>query len=331
MLFLNSFGTLFKVSIIGSSHGPMVGVLIDGVKPGLKMTKDLFSDQLARRKPGAYGTPRKEDDEPVFLSGVFNDYTTGAPLLISFENNNQKPKDYETLKSIYRPSHSDYVANLKYHGFNDYRGGGTFSGRLTLGLVAAGVVADSIYKFDISSEIESLNGVMDKTLFKDILEKAKIEGDSVGGVVKITVKNMKKALGEPYFDSVESVLSHLLFSVGAVKGVSFGAGFSGTKMLGSAYNDLFINKDGKTLTNHDGGIQGGITNGNDLVINVAVKPTPSIKKSQETFDFKNEKMTNLQIEGRHDQAIILRSLVVLESAVKIGLVDLYLRSKVYEN
>lgn len=327
---MNSFGKIFRISIYGESHGPEVGVLIDGIKPGLTLTNEDFVSDLARRKPSIFGTPRKENDEVLIKSGVFNGYTTGAPILICTENKNTNSKDYTTLKYHFRPSHSDFTANYKYSGYNDYRGGGHFSGRLTFGLVCASVVAKKIKNFDVTSEIISLKGITDKSLFKNILEEATLTGDSVGGIVKLTCTNPNIGLGEPFFDSFESELSHLLFSVPAVKGVSFGAGFEGTKMYGSEYNDSILDNSGHTKTNHDGGINGGLTNGNKIEVYVAIKPTPSIKKSQETFNFKENKIEELKIEGRHDTAIILRILVVLESCLNICLTDFYLRNKVYE-
>lgn len=327
---MNSFGKIFRISIYGESHGPEVGVLIDGIKPGLTLTTEDFASDLARRKPSIFGTPRKENDEVLIKSGVFNGYTTGAPILICTENKNTNSKDYSNLKFHFRPSHSDFTANYKYSGYNDYRGGGHFSGRLTFGLVCASVVAKKIKKFDVTSEIISLKGITDKSQFKNILEEANMTGDSVGGIVKLTCADPNIGLGEPFFDSFESELSHLLFSVPAVKGVSFGAGFEGTKMYGSEYNDSILDSIGHTKTNHDGGINGGITNGNKIEVYVAIKPTPSIKKSQETFNFKENKIEELKIAGRHDTAIILRSLVVLESCLNICLTDFYLRNKVYE-
>ena len=328
---MNSFGLIYKTTIFGASHEPYCGVLIDGVKPGLKLEVADFIPSLSRRQPGLYGTPRKEADTPILVSGIYNDYTTGAPLLIMYESKNVRSSDYEKLINHPRPSHADFVAFNKYHGFNDPRGGGAFSGRLTLGLVSSGVVAKKIYDCDITSEIVSISNVYDKSKFKEVLEKAKNNLDSVGGIIRITIKGVKIGLGEPYFDSLESVLSHALFSVGAVKGVSFGTGFKGTEMLGSEFNDLIIDEIGHTKTNNNGGINGGISNGNDIIINVAIKPTPSIGKAQETYNFKDKKIETLEIGGRHDVAIILRMQVVLESVCQMALTDMYLRGLVYEN
>lgn len=331
MKLLNNIGYLYKTTIFGASHEDYCGVLIEGVKPGIKLLEDDFWPSLDRRKPGAYGTPRKESDKPLLVSGVYNDYTNGQPLLIMFKNENKKSSDYDKLINQPRPSHADFVAHVKYHGFNDPRGGGPFSGRLTLGLVASGVVASKIFPLNISSEIISLKGETDKTKFKEILAQAKDNLDSVGGVIRLVIKDLPVGLGEPYFNSLESELARALFSVGAVKGVSFGSGFAGTSLLGSEFNDLIIDKEGHTKTNHNGGINGGITNGNDVIINVAVKPTPSIGLAQPTYNFKEQKITNLEIGGRHDTAIVLRMPVVLESVCQMVLTDLYLRGKLNEN
>ena len=331
MNYLNSFGRLFRVSVYGESHGDSLGVLLDGVKPGIKLSVDSFKEAIERRKPKTYGTTRVEDDTIIIKSGVFNNYTTGAPILLEFKNNNINSKDYSNLSYHFRPGHSDFAANNKYGGFNDYRGGGTFSGRLTLGVVAAGVVADKIVHFDINSEIINLGGETDKAKFTPLLEIIANSNDSIGGVVRITIKNPPIGLGEPFFDSVESLLSHALFSVGGVKGVSFGAGFNGVSLRGSEFNDLLLDIKGTTKTNNNGGINGGISNGNDIVINVMVRPTPSIGINQNTFNFKTNKLEDLKIEGRHDKAIILRIPVVLESMCKIVLTDLYLLNEVLYN
>ena len=327
---MNSFGRLFKVSIFGESHGDCVGVLIDGTPAGIKLSADDFSNDLSRRKSGKKGmTPRVEKDIPHILSGVFNGYTTGAPILIKFDNENVNDSDYSNLVDHPRPGHCDYTANIKYNGFNDYRGGGAFSGRLTLGIVAAGVVAKKIVNYNFESNIISLHNNSNKEEFDNEIDKALKNGDSIGGKIRIIVKNVDKGLGEPFFDSVESNISHILYSIGAVKGVSFGIGFEGEKLYGSEFNDLIIDQNGKTSTNNNGGINGGITNGNDLVINVFVKPTASISKAQETYNFKENKIKELVIKGRHDACIALRAPVVLENAVAIALADLFLIKKAY--
>jgi chorismate synthase len=329
---MNHFGRLFQVNIFGESHGECVGVLIDGVIPGIKLDESDFNDDLARRKSGALGTtPRIEEDKVFIESGVFNGYTTGAPILLKFLNNNTKSKDYSNLVNHPRPSHADYVANIKYDGFNDYRGGGAFSARLTLGIVSAGVIAKKIIdqvKFD--TKIINLGGETNPNNFENVLTDVVKSGDSIGGIVNIKIDNVPQGLGEPYFDSIESILSHLLFSVGGVKGVEFGVGFDGVTFKGSEFNDLIIDKNGKTKTNNNGGINGGITNGNQIDIKVFVKPTPSISKDQETYNFKDDKVETLSIKGRHDAAIILRAQVVLEAMCAIGLADSYLVAKAYK-
>jgi len=321
---MNHFGRIFQVNIFGESHGNGVGILVDGVKPGIKLSEEDFTSDLLRRKSGGLGTtPRIEEDKIIIDSGVFNGYTTGAPILLRFLNTNTKSKDYSNLVNHPRPSHADYVANIKFDGFNDYRGGGAFSARLTLGIVAAGVIAKKMlgdYKFE--TNLISLGNETDKSKFKGILEDMVSKGDSIGGVVEIKVNNVDKGLGEPYFDSVESILSHLLFSIGGVKGVEFGIGFDGACLKGSEFNDLIIDEFGHTKTNNNGGINGGITNGNEINIKVFVKPTPSIGIPQNTYNFKENKVSELKIEGRHDSAIILRAMVCLEAMVAIGLCDL---------
>ncbi len=321
---MNTFGKLFKVSIYGESHGECVGVLIDNVLPGMDISKEDFTEDLSRRQGGQTNTTlRKEKDIPNILSGVFNNKTTGAPILINFKNENINSKDYENLINHPRPSHADLTLKNKFQ-FNDYRGGGTSSGRLTVGLVAAGVIAKKMIPFKISSKLVQIGKETNPSNFDKYLEDIKKQNDSVGAIVEITISNVKNTLGEPFFYSVESAISQILFSVGGVKGVEFGQGFNSVNLLGSEYNDLIIDKDGKTKTNNDGGINGGITNGNDIVLRVIVKPTASIGKPQETYNFKNNKIEKLKIEGRHDPCIGLRAMVVLENACSIALCDLYL-------
>lgn len=328
---MNSFGRLFRVSIYGESHGNSVGVLLDGVPCGIKLSEEDFKEDIERRKSGKKGTtPRIEDDEVIIESGVFNGYTTGAPILLIFNNTNTRSKDYSNLVNTPRPGHADYTANIKFKGYQDYRGGGAFSGRLTTGIVAAGVVAKKITGYKYETKIINLGGETNPLLFENKIEEAIKEKDSIGGIVSISVSNVIKGLGEPYFDSVESILSHLLFSVGGVKGVEFGIGFSGADLYGSQYNDCILDNTGKTKTNNNGGINGGISNGNDIEVKVLVKPTPSIFKSQNTYNFKEEKLVDLLVEGRHDCAIILRAQVVLEAMIAIGLCDLTLINKAYK-
>ncbi|MDE7161998.1 MAG: chorismate synthase [Anaeroplasmataceae bacterium] len=329
---MNHIGKLFQLNIYGESHGNSVGVLLDGVPAGISLKEADFAADLARRKSGGLGTtPRIEPDEIIIESGVFEGYTTGGAILLRFLNTNTKNKDYSKLVSHPRPSHADFVADVKYKGYQDYRGGGSFSGRLTLGIVAAGVVAKKILKtISFSTKITNLGGVTDQTQFKSILEKAVEEKDSVGGIVQIQADQIPVGLGEPYFDSLESTISHLLFSIGGVKGVSFGIGFDGARLRGSEFNDCIIDEKGTTKTNHNGGINGGISNGNPLVVNVFVKPTPSISIPQETFNKESGRIEELRIEGRHDAAIILRAQVVLEACVAIALADASLIYKAYQ-
>lgn len=322
---MNSFGRLFRVSIFGESHGASVGVLLDGVPAGIDLNEEDFTKDLLRRKASGLGTtPRIEEDKPIIETGVFNGKTTGAPILIRFLNQNTRSKDYSNLVTHPRPSHADYTGHVKYKGFNDYRGGGAFSGRLTLAIVAAGVVAKKICPYDYKTSIVSLHGEANKDKYEEILKNAIQSHDSVGGVVEIRINKVPVGLGEPYFDSVESILGHLLFSVGGVKGVEFGIGFEGAKLYGSEFNDLIVDGNGQTKTNNNGGINGGIANGNEIVVRVMMKPTPSIGVAQNTYDFKEGKVTPLEITGRHDAAIILRGQVVLEAMCAIGLCDLYM-------
>lgn len=319
---MNSFGRLFRVNIFGESHGECIGVLLDGVPAGLKLVEEDFTKDLLRRNPELKGTtPRKECDIPFLESGILNNKTTGAPVLILFENRDVDSKKYETLKFTPRPGHADFTAYTKFSGYNDYRGGGHFSGRITTGLVAAGVVAKKLLKgVRIDAELISA-GSAGGSIEKNISIALK-DGDSVGGVIECKVNGLKFGLGEPFFDSVESLLSHALFAVPGVKGVEFGLGFAAAKTYGSKCNDVLINADGKTKTNNSGGINGGITNGNELYFKVAVKPTSSIAKEQETVDLKTGKKTKIKIEGRHDVCFALRVPVIIEAVTAMVLADL---------
>ena len=320
---MNSFGRKFRVSIFGESHGKSVGVTIDGCPPGIKFTEEDMLEDLSRRKSGKRGTtPRKESDVPKIISGVFNNTTTGAPITVIFENNNTKSKDYSFIKNTPRPGHADFVAENKYKGYQDYRGGGHFSGRLSLGLVVAGVLAKKIIlPIHPIAKIIEIGGSTD---FDTAIERAIKRNDSIGGIIECTSNNMPIGLGEPFFDSVESVISHLAFSVPAVKGIEFGLGFESAKKYGSEVNDLIIDKNGKTETNHSGGINGGITNGNDLIFRVVIKPTSSISQSQDTYDFSKGETVPLQIKGRHDTCIALRVPPVIEAITAIAIADLLL-------
>ncbi len=329
---MNTIGRLLKISIYGESHGAEVGVLVDGVPAGIALKETDFEEDLLRRKAGRLGTTKRLEADTINIkSGVFNGYTTGGAILLSFENHNQNSKDYSNLVDHPRPSHADFVANVKYDGYQDYRGGGTFSGRLTLGLVAAGVIAKKIIStISFSTEIINLGGTTDKNEFENVLTKALEAGDSVGGIVEIKAKGAEIGLGEPYFDSLESTISHLLFAVGGVKGVSFGTGFEGVNLTGKSFNDVILRADGTTKSNHSGGINGGISNGNDIVVKVFVKPTSSIFMPQATYSFKSQRVEELKIDGRHDTAIILRTCPVLEACVAIALADAYLIRKSYK-
>jgi len=320
---MNSFGRIFRISIFGESHGKSIGIIIDGCPPGINFTEESMLSDISRRKSGSKGTtPRNEADIPNIISGVFNGKTTGAPISIIFKNQNIRSKDYSFVKDTPRPGHADFVAEKKYKGFQDYRGGGHFSGRLTLALVAAGVLAKKIiYPLNPVAKILEVGG------FSDIekgIEYAIKHNDSIGGIVECMVSNMIPGLGEPFFDSLESYISHLVFSIPAIKGIEFGSGFSNAKMFGSQANDIFIDEKGTTATNNNGGINGGISNGNELVFRIAVKPTSSISKSQETYNFRSKQIEKLNIKGRHDLCIALRVPPVLEAVTAIALADLML-------
>ena len=321
---MNTLGNNFRVSIFGESHGKWVGITIDGCPPGIDLKEGDLLPDLERRKPGATGTtPRKEDDMPIFVSGVFNDKTTGAPLAIVFENNNIRSADYDAIKHIHRPGHADFVLNKKFIGFNDPRGGGHSSGRLTVALVAAGVVAKKILAgVTIDARLTEAGGDAD---IEAAIKKAIDDQDSIGGIVTCIVKGLPTGIGEPFFDSVESVISHAVFSIPAIKGIEFGAGFAATKMKGSEHNDAIIDEEGTTQTNHSGGINGGISNGNEIVFRVAVKPTSSTPREQHTWNNATHSVEPFTIKGRHDLCIALRVPVVVEAVTAISLTDIYLK------
>ena len=326
---MNKFGRLFSVTIFGESHGTGVGIVIDGVPPGISLVPEDFREDMARRRSGAKGTTlRSEPDVPEILSGVFKDKTTGAPLTILVENTNVRSGDYDRQIEIPRPGHADFVAMKKYKGFSDYRGGGHFSGRLTAALVAAGVIAKKILTgVEIRASLTEAGGSAD---IKTVVQKAVAEKDSIGGIVECRVNGLPAGLGEPFFDSAESLLSHAVFSIPAVKGIEFGAGFAAAKMKGSEHNDPIVDGTGKTATNHAGGINGGITNSNELVFRIVVKPASSIGKTQHTLNVKTGKTENLLVEGRHDACIALRVPPILEAVTAITLADLWLISKAYK-
>ena len=327
----SEFGSLLKISVFGQSHGRAIGVVVDGLPAGEAIDLEELNAFLARRKPGKspLSTARREADAPVFLSGLENGVTCGAPLCAVIENGDQHSSDYDALQDKPRPGHADYTAFVKWGGQADMRGGGHFSGRLTLGLVAAGVVAKKILggKIRIESRILEIDNCNNPDDFPKVIEAALRSQDSVGGIVECTATGVPHSLGEPFFDSAESVISHLFFSIPAVKGVEFGAGFEAARMRGSEHNDPIISPDGTTATNNAGGITGGITNGNPVVARVVVKPTSSISSPQITLNTETGKPEELKIKGRHDACIALRAPVVVEAAMAIALCDLTLIAK----
>lgn len=349
----NTFGNNVSVTLFGESHGAAIGCVIDGLAAGIKVNEEFIAKQLELRRPvGAISTPRAEADKFEILSGVFEGKTTGTPICIVIPNENTKSEDYGDIKYIMRPSHADFTANEKYHSAQDYRGGGHFSGRVTAGIVAAGAIAISILKEkgifvgthisrlasindrefnDLTSDIDALNNmqfaVLDSEKAKEMQERileVKSQGDSVGGVLETVVTGLPTGVGEPWFDSVEGMLSHALFSIPAVKGVEFGAGFSIADMTGSVANDPFVSVGGeiKTKTNNNGGINGGITNGMPVLFRTAIKPTPTISKEQETVDIRDNSNTVLAARGRHDPCIVHRARVVVDSITAIVLCDM---------
>jgi chorismate synthase len=323
---MNSFGRIFRMTIYGESHGTGVGLVLDGCPAGLPLKVEDFETDIERRKGGIQKgtTPRQESDLPIFKTGIFNDKTTGAPITIFFENNNTRSGDYEKLRAIPRPGHADFVAHEKFGGYEDYRGGGHFSGRLTVALVAAGVIAKKLLMLvhtDIRAEIKEIAGMTD---LEAGLQKAIDAKDSVGGIVECRVQNLPASLGEPFFDSVESLISHAVFSIPAVRAIEFGTGFAAARMFGSEHNDAIADKTGKTITNHAGGVVGGISNGNELVFRIAIKPTSSTPKEQETYNRETGVREMFSVKGRHDLCIALRVPVVLEAVTAMVLADLLL-------
>lgn len=349
----NTFGCSIKLTLFGESHGEAVGAVLDGLAPGLRVDRDEIARWLSRRRPASsLDTARREKDDFRIESGVFCDRTTGAPLCILIPNEDKRSGDYEKTKGIARPSHADYAAHCKYHGFEDYRGGGHFSGRVTAALVACGAILYGTLAdmgIAIGTHILLCGGVRDRAFddlahdigylhtadfptldpekgkaMADAVLKAREQCDSIGGVVQTAVTGMPAGVGEPWFDSVEGLLSHALFSLGGVKGVEFGMGFAGCGLMGSAFNDPFAIRDGKvvTLTNHNGGINGGITNGMPILFSCAVKPTPSIAQPQQTVNFDENREVSLTIKGRHDPAIVRRICPVIDSITALVLADL---------
>ena len=312
------------MTIFGESHGEGVGLVLDGCPAGLALNPEDFNSDIERRKGGIQKgtTPRQESDLPIFKSGLFQNKTTGAPITILFKNENTRSGDYEKLRAIPRPGHADFVAHEKFGGFEDFRGGGHFSGRLTVALVAAGVIAKKLLvgiQVEIKSEILEIGGLKDLDAG---IQKAVDAKDSVGGIVECRVKNLPLSLGEPFFDSVESLIAHAVFAIPAVRAIEFGTGFAAARMFGSEHNDAIADQTGRTMTNHAGGVVGGISNGNELVYRIAIKPTSSTPKEQETYNRETGIRELFSVKGRHDLCIALRVPVVLEAITALVLTDL---------
>ena len=325
---MNSFGNRFRISLFGESHGTGIGLTIDGIPAGIPLDESLFEADMARRRGGSQpgATPRMDEDIPQFLSGLYHGLTTGAPLTLWLANQNTRSEDYTPFQTHFRPSHADFVAHEKYHGMNDPRGGGHFSGRLTVALVAAGVVAKQLLpNLRFSTALRSIGREEDPTRFQELLQAVATAGDSVGGVVECRVEGLPIGLGDPFFDSAESLIAHLLFSIPGIKGVEFGNGFEAARMHGSEHNDPILDSSGKTSTNHAGGVVGGLTNGNPLIVRAAFKPTASIAREQMTYNAASDRMEPLTIRGRHDACIALRGAVVVEATVAIALAEFTLR------
>lgn len=352
----NNFGTNISMTIFGESHGPCIGITLDGLPAGFKINLERIKEDMEKRKAkGSISTQRHEDDEVEIVSGFFNGYTTGTTLTILIQNKNTQSKDYSDIQYRLRPGHADFSAYEKYHGFQDYRGGGHFSGRLTAPIVAAGSICrqilgtkniligshiEQLYALhdapfsnnidELKKQIQTLNKKEFATLDEQVAQnmeqailEAKNEQDSIGGILESAIINLPAGIGEPFFDSIESILAHLLFSIPAVKGVSFGAGFQMAAKKGSEANDAFIMNDTiQTKTNNNGGINGGISNGMPIIIHTCIKPTPSIYKAQETVDYKTKESQTLNIKGRHDPCILHRARIVVDSMIAFGILDL---------
>lgn len=323
---MNTFGRIFRISIYGESHSEQIGITIDGMPAGYTINLEDLQREIDRRKPNAKGTtPRKESDLPIISCGVFDSITTGAPINISFKNENTIAKDYSIFRDMPRPGHSDFPASVKFGNHNDIRGGGMFSGRLTLALVTAGYFAKLLCGNIIAkAEILELHGSSD---IRNEIENAVKNRDSIGGIIETRISNVPIGLGEPFFDSIESYIAHLAFSIPGIKGIEFGAGFATTRLYGSENNDVLIDASAKMKTNNSGGINGGISNGNEIVFRVAVKPTSSIAKAQETWNFRNNSIETLEINGRHDTCFALRVPPILEAISYIALADFILIRK----
>jgi chorismate synthase len=326
---MNSFGRIFRIHIFGESHGESAGVVVDGCPAGLDLLVEDFLPDLERRKGGTQKgtTPRQEEDLPIFKSGLFNNKTTGAPITIIFENKNIRSGDYEKQRAVPRPGHADFVAHKKFGGYEDYRGSGHFSGRLTVALVAAGVIAKKLLQLEDSknSKISIQSTILEIGGEKDLekgLQKAIDAKDSIGGIIECRTQGLPIGLGEPFFDSAESLIGHIVFAIPAVRGVEFGTGFPAAKMFGSQHNDAIEDSSGKTRTNHAGGIVGGLTNGNELVFRIAIKPTSSTPKEQNTLNWETGNVESFSVKGRHDLCIALRVPPILEAVTAIVLADL---------
>lgn len=323
---MNTFGHSLRLSIFGESHGPAIGIVIDGVPSGLPLHPNEFKTDLERRWPKIKGvSSRREPDFPEIISGLLEGKTTGAPITILFFNKRVDSSSYEQLRLVPRPGQADFGAWVKFAGFNDWRGGGHFSGRLTACLVAAGVIAKKIIDpIKIEAWVEEIGGSKE---IECVVQTALKQKDSVGGLIACRVFSVPAGLGEPFFDSLESLLAHLIFSIPGIKGIEFGRGFALSRMRGSEANDPITNLQGKTLNNNNGGIIGGLSNGNEIFFRVAAKPTPSIGQPQKSINLKTGKMKTLKIKGKHDICFALRLPVIIEAAVAIVLADLLLRSQ----
>ncbi len=349
----NSIGNILTLTLFGESHGNKIGAVLDGFPAGIQIDEDFLKECLTKRRPSLKGeTARVEEDHYEILSGVFHGYSTGAPIAITIENSNTRSKDYDKMKDLARPSHADYVAQMRYKGYQDYRGGGHFSGRITAPIVALGSLAISALKKkgiligthilklkniedvpysndNIDKEIECVNSKLFPVLsdveeqMKEVMREAADLGDSVGGILQVGVSHLPVGVGEPWFSSLEGELSKAMFSIGGVKGIEFGLGFGFASLPGSQANDAYEEK-AKTRTNNNGGINGGLSNGMPILFNLAVRPTPSISLPQDSVNMKTMENTKLVIEGRHDPAIIRRMSIVITCMTALTLMDLLL-------
>ncbi|HZH87788.1 MAG TPA: chorismate synthase [Chitinophagaceae bacterium] len=329
---MNTLGKQLKLHIYGASHGPEVGVLLEGVPAGILITFDDFQEAIARRQPTMRGsTPRKEKDRILIRSGLKSGLTTGAPILLSILNENIRSADYENQRAIPRPGHADWGAHVKYKGYEDYRGGGMFSARLTVGIVAAGVVAEKVIKHYLKWDAYQVSSkILQVGKYEDVekgLEAAIAAKDSVGGKIQITIDGIPTGIGEPYFYGLDAALGQAIFSVPAVKGLEFGAGFDSLNMYGSEHNDAIIDATGATATQNAGGVVGGLSNGNPLQFQVVVKPTSSTPQVQNSYNWEEKKSMEFSIKGRHDLCVALRAPVILESITSWVLADLGLMYK----